>query len=94
MQVYHQTGKLSKLLENETEVPTALVHIWEAFFLLSARREYDSMNGDVKPINFREIKAFVDVYQPLTAREVKFLLLMDSVYLEIYNGSGTTTNSD
>jgi hypothetical protein len=86
LQAYKHTGKLPERLTTEVNVPACLMHIWEAFSILSKRRDSDGFSGTPLSIKLTEIHAFTELFYPLSEREIKLLILLDDTFKK-YHGS-------
>ena len=84
-QVERQTGRSLKELEPPTEFPDLLANVWFAFCALSNTRS-QGFSGP-NPISYRDIKDYKELTDtPISSREVKLLVDLDSVYMRTTNG--------
>lgn len=87
MSAYKATGIASDELLNPLNVPPEFQHIFEWFTDLSQSRiNYVGMSFAFAPIQFSEIKAYLDlINESISKDELNILKMFDSVFLEVMN---------
>jgi hypothetical protein len=84
-QVKKQIGHAPEGLENPTNFPSLLVHIWSAFCSLNSARTAGFSGPN--PITYTEIQAWKELTDsPLKSWEIQVIKRMDEVYLRTANG--------
>lgn len=85
-QVERQTGRKLKELQGP-DFPNLLSDLWSAFLALNNSRSMGANTAN--PINYTEIKAFVDLTDtPLIPRDIEVIKRLDQKYLEVMNSDG------
>ena len=83
-QVERQTGRRPKALDNPTDFPMLVAHIWTAFCSLNSARTAGFSGPN--PITYTDIKSWKEVTEsPLQAWECEAIKRLDTVYLRAAN---------
>lgn len=87
LSAYEATGVASNELINLPSVQPEFSHIWDWFTDLSqSRMNYVGMTFAFAPIQFSEIKSYLDLIgESISKDELSILKMFDSVFLEVMN---------
>ena len=84
-QVYKQTGRMPKGLEEPVKFPILLSHVWSAFLRLNSSRSIGFSGPNA--ITYLDIKAFMEVTDtPLSAKDVDAIKELDNTYMRVQYG--------
>lgn len=87
LSAYRATGIASDELLNPPNIPPEFQHLWDWFEDLSQSRiNYVGMSFAFAPIQFSEIKAYLDLIgASISKDELNILKMFDSAFLEVMN---------
>lgn len=87
LSAYFSSGVASEELQNPPCLSPQFQHIWQWFVdLNSSRFNYIGMSFAYAPIQYSEIKSYIDLIdESISKDEIKILKMIDSVFLTTMN---------